>query len=91
MHLLDRHHVAILAVEATEECQDHLTITNRVAEVAERRGHGLQSVAIIGDAHRSLAQVAKLRLEEERAGFAIAEKLIHQEAPSVAGGELVKR
>jgi hypothetical protein len=41
MHLQDRHHVAILATEATQESEHHLAIADGVAEFGEGRRHGL--------------------------------------------------
>jgi hypothetical protein len=64
MHLQDGHHVAKLAIEAAQQGEDHLTVTDGVAELGEGRGHGLQRAAVVGDGHGVLAKVPELCLQE---------------------------
>ena len=74
MHLEDGDHVAELVIEATEKREDELSIADRIAVLGKRGGHRLETAAIVGDVQRTLTEVSKLRLEEERARFAMAKE-----------------
>lgn len=88
VQLEDGHHVAELSVQATEEREDHLPIANGVAELGKGGGHRLEAATIVGDVQGALTEVAKLRLEEERPGLALAEELVLEMAPGTASGGL---
>ena len=84
MHLEGGDHVAELVVEATKKREDELPIADRIAVLDKRGGHRLETAAIVGDVQRTLMEVAKLRLEEERARFAVAKELAFEIAPGMA-------
>jgi len=88
MHLEYGHHVAKLFVQATEKCEDHLSIADRIAELSERGRHRLEAAAVVGDVQGALTEIAELRLEKERTGFALAEELVLEIAPGAMSGEL---
>jgi hypothetical protein len=88
MHLEDGHHVAKLTVQATEKREHHLPIADWVAELGEGGGHRLEAATVVSDVQGTLAEVAKLCLEEERAGLLLAEELVLEIAPGATSGEL---
>jgi hypothetical protein len=88
MHLEDGHHVAKLTFQATEKREHHLPIADWVAELGEGGGHRLEVAIVVGDVQGTLAEVAKLCLEEECAGLLLAEELVLEIAPGAMSGEL---
>lgn len=71
-------------VEAAEEGEDHLAITDGVTELGQRRRHCLQLATIVGDVHGVLTKIAELRLQQESPRLLLPEEFFFEVAPCLA-------
>lgn len=85
MHLENGHHMTEFTIEATEEGEHHLAVTDGVAELGQRRRHRLQLATVVGDGQGVLTEVAELRLQEKNPRLLLPEKLVFEVAPCLAG------
>jgi hypothetical protein len=64
LHLHIRHHGAKFVVEAAEEGEDELSITDRIAELTKGGGHHLKAAAVVRDGEGALLEGVELSLQQ---------------------------
>jgi hypothetical protein len=76
LHLQNRHHVTEFTTESAKEGEHHPAVTDGIAEFGERRSHGLQLAAKVGDRHGVLSKVAELCFQEKGTRLLLAEEFV---------------
>ena len=75
-------------IETADDVEDESAIRDRLAGIAEGVSHPFELAAVVGDGEVALAEVAKLRVEEESPGLAISEKLGLDGKPGAASRDV---
>jgi hypothetical protein len=75
-------------IETADDVEDESVVRDRLVEIIEGVSHPFELAAVAGDGEVALAEVAKLRVEEESPGLAISEKLGLDGKPGAASRDV---
>ena len=75
-------------VEAADDVEDESAVGNGLTKITEGIGHPFELATVVGDGEISLAEVAKLRVEEESSSLPVPEELGFYGEPRGAGGDV---
>lgn len=74
-----------MAVETAKNIENEGAIRNGLTKITESIGHCLHLATVVVDGEVASGEVAKLRVQVQGAGLAVAEKLLFDPEPSGVG------